>query len=185
MRKSAWILVVTVAVVGSAFGQDAPVKPHKLSSESPSVASEKVTRSDAHTVLMRMQRLLSSGIGITGAETKVGIHPSDSYVTRHEVIQEFGRLFAMYQPHFKFTPPKVKYDATMFTVGTGDKPTVEKLIKWGTVAKQGPIASASASTLTVHEFGDAVGFFVTRIELLTNLPPSKWTPYLNGGRGDN
>ena len=182
MKKSAWILVVTLAFAGFASGQDTPAKPRKLSSGSTSVATEKVTRSDAHTVLMRMQRILSSGIGVTGAESTCGIRAGDAYVTRHEVIQEFSRLFAMYEPHFKFTPPKVKYDPSLLTVGSADKPVIEKLIKWGTVAKQGPVASAPVATLTVHQFGDAVGFFVARIESLTNLPPSKWTPYLNGGR---
>jgi len=182
MRNLAWILVVTLGFAGFASGQDTPAKPRKLSPGSSSVGLEKVTRSDAHTVFMRMQRILSSGMGVTGAESTCAIRSSDAYVTRHEVIQEFSRLFAMYEPHFKFTPPKVKYDASLLTVGAADKPSVEKLIKWGTVAKQGPIASGSVPTLTVHQFGDAVGFFVARIESLTNLPPSKWTPYLNGGR---
>lgn len=164
------------------LAQDGPAKPKHSAPAGASVALAKVTRSDARAVLSRMEQILSGEIGLKGSGPVVTIPRGSGYVTRHEVIGEFGRLFAFYEPHFKLTPPKVKYDPSMLTVAASDKATVEKLIRWGAVAKQGPIASASVPTLTVHQFGDAVGFFTARIESLTNLPPSKWTPYLNGGR---
>jgi hypothetical protein len=174
---------LALAVIGIAHGQDpAPPKPRRMTPITAPGANIKVSRSDARLTILKMQKMLCADTGASDNGSKVAIPPGDAYVTRHEVIQEFGRLFTLYQPRFKFTPPKVKYDVAMLSVGAGDKPIVEKLIQWGFVAKQGPIASALTPTLTVHQFGDAVGFFVARTESLSSLPPSHWTPYLNGGR---
>jgi hypothetical protein len=115
---------------------------------------------------------------------KVDIQASNQPVTRTEVVREFERTFSLAEPSFKFTPAKVKFDSSQFTLSDAESKTrLKKLVAWGAVARLGPLACGSKPTLGIHDFGDAVGFFISRVSSLTHYPSSRWTPYLNGGRG--
>jgi hypothetical protein len=181
MNKSAWIFGVAVLALGLAAGQQ--MRPKRLAPATAQTDTVPVTRAEARQVVMRMEKLLTRGLDLKLPAGKLVIPETPGAVTRVEVVKEFNRLFVQYQPSFKFTPPKVKFDKSVITLSDPNaKPALEKLIAWGTVAKIGPIACASVQTLTVHQFGDAVGFYMSRVADLTHLPPSRWTPYLNGGR---
>ena len=163
--------------------QQHPVKPRRLAPPSAQKDTVPVTKAEGHAVFVRLETLLSRGLNLVSSP-KVGIAESSAPLTRSEVVSEFNRIFVEYKSSFKYTPPKVKFDASEITLkDPAARPKLEKLIAWGTVAKLGPIASGSVPTLTVHQFGDSVGFFASRIAELVHLPPSRWTPYLNGGRG--
>lgn len=106
----------------------------------------------------------------------------DRPAKRTEVIAEFGRLFTLARPHFKFTPRFVKYDPKVLSIPLQDaaRKPLEDMIKFGFVGRIGPIAAGSAPTLTLDEYGDALGFFLARMGDLTHTPSAKWSPYLFG-----
>lgn len=107
--------------------------------------------------------------------------------TREDVIRIFDRLFEKFKPAFKFTPRFVKYDPAVLTIPKNkpERAMLEKLIRWQFVAKVGPIAAGNKNTLTLEEFGDALGFFTLRVADLTHLPSARWSPYLQTDYADS
>jgi hypothetical protein len=182
MKKSMLILASILTVSGLWAQQ--PIKPKRLAPASAQADLVPVTRAEARTVLATMQIRLSRGLNLKIPASKVSIPDNSLPVTRPEIVHEFNRMLSLFEPKFKFTPPKVRFDPAQLTLkDPAEKPALEKLIVWGAVAKLGPIAAGSLPTVTVRQFGDAVGFYMDRIAQLAYVPPSRWTPYLNGGRG--
>jgi hypothetical protein len=40
------------------------------------------------------------------------------------------------------------------------------------------LATGPTDSITVSDFGDAIGFFVSRVAQMSHMPNRKWTPWL-------
>jgi len=120
----------------------------------------------------------SARIGSAGKST---IPENDQLANRDEVILEMAKIFDASKKAIRFVPQPVKYEANVFKVGQGAKAPLTKLVSWGFVAPYGPLATGPKTTITVKEFGDAVGFFISRMSEVTHTPSSRWSPYLKAG----
>jgi hypothetical protein len=140
------------------------------------ITSGPVTQAEAAEVLRKVER----------AYTEVKAASPDQPVTRGFLIEQMERLFQLSQPHFKFTPRKVAFDAKVLSLPAGhpNRKSLEKMIAWGAVDRVGTLATSPKPSLSPQEFGDAVGFFVARMADLTHMPSYRWSPYLNGGDPD-
>jgi hypothetical protein len=140
-----------------------------------------VTQAEALAVFQRAEKVLRSVVKIRGGSA-TKLSAAKAPVKRAQVIQEMDRLFALAKPAFKLTPKRVKLTGVAFTVKDSAALTsVKRLASWGFVARLGPIATSSSDTLSVTEFGDAIGFFLLRMSELTHMPSTKWSPYLQSG----
>ena len=106
----------------------------------------------------------------------------DRVAKRTEVSAEFWRLFQLAKPHFKFTPKAVAFRSDMISIPASDpqRKPLETMIKFGFIGKVAPLATSSATSLSIPEYGDALGFFIARMSDLTHTPSAKWSPYMFG-----
>ncbi|MBX3118739.1 MAG: hypothetical protein KF784_06710 [Fimbriimonadaceae bacterium] len=141
-----------------------------------------VTHREASTIIARMESVIRRVIHNSSVKGTSKIAADDQAVQRTELLKELNRLFEICRPKFKFTPDMTAYDPKEFTLGNDAniKAVAGKLVNWGAVGKVAPLVSGSKPTLTVAEFGDAVGFFLLRMSELTHTPSTKFSPAMMG-----
>ena len=107
---------------------------------------------------------------------------ADRVAKRTEVTAEFWRLFQLAKPHFKFTPNAVKFKPELISIPASDpqRKPLETMIRFGFIGKVAPLATSSAPSMSIPEYGDALGFFIARMSDLTHTPSAKWSPYMFG-----
>lgn len=138
-----------------------------------------VTQAEVAAVFRRVE---STFFRLTRVKSTLPSMPSSTNAAqRGEILNRMVRLVDELKGEFKFTPKRVLYDASTFTVKTPGRAQIERLIGWGFVAKTSPLVTGSHETLTTAEFGDAMGLFISRLADLTHTPSSKWSPYMSGG----
>lgn len=109
----------------------------------------------------------------------------DRVAKRTEITAEFWRLFQLAKPHFKFTPKAVVYKPDMISIPAADpqRKPLETMIRFGFIGKVAPLATSSAPSLSIPDYGDALGYFIARMSDLTHTPSAKWSPYMFGHKG--
>ncbi len=140
-------------------------------------AEPPVTKGEMLAALGRCETSLHKVLKMPPPKARKG---SSAPATRAEVLKEFNRVFAEVEPHFKVTPCPSLVDTAAIAKRNPAKqrPTIAKLVRWGCVAPVGPLVVGPGETLTVEQYGDALGFFFTRVTGLTHMPSQRWTPYL-------
>lgn len=138
-----------------------------------------VTEAEAVATFERVAGLYKSVLHITVPPMREKAKPS-APVTRSEVVAEFVRLYKAAEPSFTFTPRKVIVDLARLVIDTpSERIGLVMMIDRGCVGNYGPLATGKKSTLSVQDFGDSIGFFLSRISECTHVPSSKWTPFLH------
>lgn len=142
-----------------------------------------VTRREAATTVARMEQIIKKVVFKMPSRGTSKIPLDNKPVQRIEILREFNRLFELCRPKFKFTPDMTAYDAKDFTIGNDAtaKSVAGKLVNWGAIGKVAPLVSSSKATVTVSEFGDAVGFFLARMSELTHSPSINFSPPMMDG----
>jgi uncharacterized protein YbjT (DUF2867 family) len=180
MRVSIGLAVIAIEsiVSGSHAGAQSPANQSDAATHTKrkEIASGlgAVTGQDATVVFGKIQ---SAFVYVLAVKPGVpsGIKNSSAPIDRKEVISEFIRLREMASPAFRMKLRPARYDKSRWSWNT---PDLESLVKEGYVAPLGPLTTKKSSTLTPAEFGDALGFFLSRISQVTHQPSTKWTPYL-------
>jgi hypothetical protein len=177
MRSFFLLVLLTAAVVAPAQQEGLKKKPKPAPKAA--VNNAPVTKAEGKATFARLEKILLTVTGAKGNAGASSLAASAQPITRAEAIAEMSRLFTIVEPKFKITPKKIAFEEKRLTLReAAQRDNLKKLIAMGFVAKLGPIATNKSESLTVSEFGDAVGFFATRVADLTNLPSSKWTPFL-------
>lgn len=99
--------------------------------------------------------------------------------TRTFIIQRFAVFVETFRPKFKIRPRPLSVD--LKRLGSFPEPVRNKLvalIRGGFVAPFGPLATGKEERMTLKEYGDALGFLITRIAEVTHMPSPKFSPYL-------
>ncbi len=137
-----------------------------------------VTRSEAAAVFARARKaIIAARVAPISAKSSIAV--GNQPVTREEVILEMGKIFELSKKSTKFIPAPVRFNANLFKVSSaGTKSTLGTLVSWGFVAPVGPLATGPKPSLSVVQFGDAVGFFLARMADVTHMPSPRWSPYL-------
>jgi hypothetical protein len=153
-----------------------PVHPGQKPSAAAAADVKPVTAREARETFLRVEDLLRKVNGKPlGMPT---IAAADRPVTRVEVVSEMARLYKAAEPIFKFTPAPVPHDKSKFKIDAAVAPALDRLVTRGCVARIGPLAVGPGPGLTPKQFGDAVGFFTSRVQQMVHLPSAKWTPML-------
>lgn len=170
------LLLVVLAAVSVAWSQSE--KPTlKRPIVAPNVGAQPVTRAEAKKAFTRADAVIRRSLFLGGTATS-GVKGETGAITREEVVAELMRLYGVVRPKTTLSPRPVKFDSMRFRIGPSAKVSLAMLVKIGAVAPFGPLATGPKNSLTVPEFGDALGFFISRMAEITYLPSRKWTPVL-------
>lgn len=178
MKSSAVLFAIAVTAIsfGQAEQKEGLKKPKPRAvktSEAP------VTCDEARTTFMRVETILRKALALPAQTAPVSIPAGKSPVSRAQVVGEFSRIYDVVRPKAKLSPAAVAFDASLIKMSDAkQRANIEKLIRLGAVAKVGPLAVGPSDSLTVPEFGDAIGFFMARMAFITHMPSNKWTPGL-------
>lgn len=173
--KTTLASLLALSLVCGAFAQDDAMKKHEpravKTSETP------VSQSEARSTFVRAETVMRKVLGMPATtKSSVSIPSGAKAVTRAQVVAELNRLYQTIRPKVKVTPRPVSFDASVVRFADAkQKANLLALVKMGAVAKLGPIVTGSTETLTVPQFGDAVGFFMSRMAYMTHLPSTDWT----------
>jgi len=137
-----------------------------------------VTQADAFAVFTQARKAIVAA-RIAKLTTKPTIAKSGQPVSRDQIILEMMKILNESKTAVKFVPKPVKFDPAVFKTGSaGAKAALAKLVKWGMVAPVGVLATGPKATLSIDDFGDALGFFLSRYSDVTHMPSTKWSPFL-------
>ncbi len=176
--------VLSAALAAVVAAQDPPAGnglPGAKQRPPADVASSTLTEKDMVETFAKLEAVLRKVTKTTAPYKGPSVQPSSKAATREQVILGLNGLYEMAKPAFKYTPNLYAFDPLPLTIakGTPARAALEKLIAWQCAGKIGPLAANVKPTLTLDEFGDAIGFFAMRIADLTHMPSNKWSPTLN------
>lgn len=178
MKSSA--VVFAIALTALSLGQvDQKEGLKKAKPRAVKTTEAPVTCDEARTTFTRVESILRKALRLPGQTGIVSIPGGKSPVSRTQVVAEFSRIYEVVKPKVKLSPAPVVYDASVIKISDAkQRANAEKLIRLGAVAKIGPLVVGPSDTLTIPQFGDAVGFFMARMAFITHMPSNKWTPGL-------
>ena len=136
-----------------------------------------VTQAEAKAAFSKAERVLRASLNLP-AKGSSPLTAGTKPVTRTQVVGEFNRLYKMILPSAKLTPRPVKFDQARLRMSGSSRADLVKLVRLGAIAPIGPVAAGPKDSLTVAEFGDALGYFLARMAEITHMPSRKWTPAL-------
>ena len=143
------------------------------------VGNAPVSAREAREAFRRYSALL---VKVNGVPLGEGTVPAvDRPVTRAEVVSEMTRLYRSSATAFRFIPADVAFDAAKFKIDAGKKPLLADLVRHGCIGRVSPLAVGPGPSLTPREFGDALGFFASRLAQMSHLPSPTFTPGLQDG----
>jgi hypothetical protein len=180
--KSVLLVLIATASVGMASGQ---VKDGLKSSKpkpSGAVSTAPVTQAEAHATFVRLEKLLNKVLGSVHPAGASAIVSSAKPVNRLAVAREFERYRKATSTYFKLSFAAAPCETERILASSpADRQLLIALVKGGFVSDLGAIPCGPKDTLTVSQFGDAVGFFVSRVMEYCHMPSAKWTPELHKG----
>lgn len=148
-------------------------------------ADAPVTQGEAYSVFSRAVAILNTALEMKMAPPAAKPTQPNQPVTRVQMIESLNKLFESVKPKFKFTPKPVSFDKKRLNVkDSAANLHLQRLISYGFVAPVGPLATGPKDTLTVEDFGDALGFYIARLAEVTHMPDTKWSPGYTDDRVD-
>jgi hypothetical protein len=144
-----------------------------------------VTQAEAAEVLERTSSVILLVTSRNRKESVVApsFAASREPASREQILRFLNELYSLIEPDFKFTPRRVTVRPERITIPRESpvRQSLERMIEFGFVAPFGPLASSEKPTLSLTEFGDAIGLFLARAADLTHTPDPKWSPYMSDG----
>lgn len=174
-------LIVLTALMGLAAWSTAQTGGSAKQQSRPALSQSVLTVGDASKALRKVERSL---IGVLKLQAEPKALPSkdlDKPAQREYIVLQFARMVDLAKGQFKVTPRPIPLDPKTVKLSGNAKTALDRLVAGGFVASAGPLATGAKDTLTLHQFGDAVGLLIARIADLTHTPDSKYSPYLQGG----
>ena len=138
-----------------------------------------VTVAEADAVFQKIDASIRSVLKIKPVDKKR--FGPDRPITRAEVVARLDALFDTYRPKFQYTPRPFRYAPDVikrFNTDVVTQNRMERLVRWGFLAPVGPVVTSPTDTLTIPEFADAVGYFMSQTAALTYFADPRWVPNL-------
>lgn len=99
--------------------------------------------------------------------------------TRAEMVAEFDRIMTIARPRFRGRPIRQVVDQPLIDNRNPSPETraqLKRLIEWGFVGPVSPLATDPTQTLTPQQFGDALGYFMSRLADVTHTYDPRFSP---------
>lgn len=188
MARAVWISVMALAIAGLCPSLDAQTSKRTMHASAKrrvvrGQEAQPVTRAEVRTVIQKLSAITYRVVRHQAPPKGKPAPPPSGLASRSEIVLLLDAVFEAARPEFKYTPNKLEFDAALLSIPRGDvaRNKVEKLIAWGCIGRADPLATAAKPGLTLVEFGDAVGYFMSRIAELTHTPSTKYSPNLMSG----
>jgi hypothetical protein len=166
-----FLLCGSLGITQDQGGFKAPAfKPIKPISQGP------VTEAEAAAAFARFEKVAQTVLKIQMQGPSL-LASSPKLVSRERVVAAMGRIFDSSRRAFRYTPRRMKVDRAKIGLKQ-NRALGEKLVAWGFIARVSPIVAGPRDTVTIAEFGDALGLFAARLAELSHTPSMKWSPYL-------
>lgn len=174
MKSLVAIWVITAVLSGTAWSQGG-------SRSKPSTDLAPVTKREAAETLSRV-RVAVYKVILRKTATAYKWKPGAGLVTRSELIMELFKLLRESKSSFKYTPTMATYRASDIVVPASSpaRKPLEELMAWGFIGKVDPLATSSRDSFTTTEFGQMLGYFLSRLCELSHTPSTKFSPMLMG-----
>lgn len=173
-RLFALVLLIAAASTFDAqsVGKSNPAATPRQAAGTPLSAAE------ASGLMVRVRSVVFKVVSGKAPTEKAGT-PAGS-ATRVQLIRDLHKLYSELRPHYRMTPKSRAFESGILSIpaGSPERRQLEELIAWGFVDRVGVVATANRPNLTAEEWGDAVGFFLNRLAILTHTPSAKFTPAL-------
>lgn len=142
------------------------------------LASAAPLRHDAMTQVMnRVDKAVRVVLKVEGTPTaRTG---QARAATRAEMVAEFDRIMTLARPRFRGRPIRQAVDQPLIDSRNPAPETraqLKRLIEWGFVGPVSPLATDPSQTLTPQQFGDALGYFMTRLADVTHTYDPRFSP---------
>ncbi len=153
----------------------------KVRANAASVASDTrpVTGEEANEVFNDARGVLSRHFKMSFPPSTIPKSPNP--MTREQAVAEMSAIVASLQPQVQFTLAPAKYSAKVFKIDAGQETHLETLVKQGYVGRVAPLATGPSDTMSLREFGSALGYFLARVAEMTHKTSEKWSPNLGSG----
>jgi hypothetical protein len=161
-----------------ATAQQQSIKP-RITTPSVKNDTRPVTCAEGFKVFSEARKLLNTQLKANLPDCT--LPRSTSAMTKEQVVAEMCSIRVGLDPQTRFTLKPLKYSAAVLKIGKSEMGNLEALIAGGYVGRVSPLATSPRDSLTLFQFGDALGFFLSRTAEVTHLPSSKWSPNLGAG----
>lgn len=168
--------IVTFLLLAGANGQVRPPSKPTPAKPKPQVEAP-VSAAEASAVFAKATRVMRKVLRIEG---DVPSFPASAGIaSRDGIVRQFGSIYDLVAPKFKFSLPKVKARPDLMSLGDSHARSIaERLEALGFIDRFGPLVTAKSGGIQPAEFGDAIGYFMARVAELTHTPTAKFSPYL-------
>jgi len=173
-------LLAAMSIACCCFAQGDASPRKKIERRPVSTDSRPVTEAEASATFDRVHGLLKTILHVSLSPMPIKSKPTTP-VTKTEINAELMRIYKAVEPVFVISPKRVPVEVSRIKAESPtEKSTLVVLIEKGFIGNYGPLATGGSKTVTIAEFGDSVGFFLSRLGECTYTPSTKWTPFLHG-----
>lgn len=136
-----------------------------------------LSRDDVSAVFKRADKVMRSVLKLPAGGT--AFVSGKQAASREAIVLQFNAMLTSARPRLRLTPPPVPVDAALVTIKEpAARALTLKLVKMGFIDKYGPLARGTAAGLSAEEFGEALGYFLSRLAEATHVPTTKFSPAL-------
>ena len=165
-----------IVILACAQGGESLKKIHKPAVKT---TNSPVTVAEASVTLKKMVALINKELHLSLVAKSLS-GSSLSPVQRADVVESLGAIYRGIEPKFTNSPRKTQVEMARLVVDRpSDKKNAVLLVEKGFIAPLGALVTGKKKTVTVPEFGDAIGYFLARTAECSYMPSVKWTPILH------
>lgn len=177
-----WIaLGLIVSACGTLYAQEPPAKI-AIKAMPTEIQRQPVTEGEARKVFIRAEQIIRKVTKTNAPAPPINLGTTATKVKRAQVIAQLARLLKLTQPAFRLTPMPKPVDPAPLKIPSGvPRDQLTMLVRFGAVGNYSHLATGPGDTISVKDFGDALGFFMARIAQVTHMPSTEFTPFLEKG----
>lgn len=139
-----------------------------------------VSRTEASAVFAKTSKIIRNVLGTKG--TGKAFSSGSAIASREAILMQLDAMVTEASSKMRVTPPRVRFNPALMTLKeAGVRKIAERLAVQGFVDRVGPLITGKQPGLTPQEFGDAIGFFLSRLAEVTHKPSTEFSPALQPG----
>lgn len=150
-------------------------QPKALKIQPSQVSNAPVTRLEASHIIFKMEKAFASALHLPEPKASSA---KPGAITRGEIVLAFDQAFSRVKGKFTYKPQPQYFEADRLTLHGAALTSAERMIELGLLARVGPLVTSKKETISIEDFGDAVGYFMARVAELSHQPTTRFSPYL-------
>lgn len=140
---------------------------------------EPVTQGEVRGTLLQTEKHFRTVLKMPPPKPSGKMLGDGAPTSRTFIIERFDAMVEMFRPKFKIRPRPLRFDEKRLAkLPDRVRKKLVALIRGGFIAPLGPLATAKDESVSLSDYGDALGFLITRLAEVTHMPSPKFSPYL-------